>query len=306
MKNLQYELHYFQNPDYPIIFHYNYLKQNSNYIRHHWHRNIEILFVTVGIIKVEIDGIVNYAARGDIVVINSNSIHMIMPYTPEANYYCLIIDHRFCSDLGFDTINTKYATMSADPEIKNIYEIIVKESLLNKPHYKKAVRALCHTMIILLDRNQVEFRNTDVNQETKVQFNNIDTTKLAIEYIHSNYHITFNLDTMAQHVAISKYHMCRIFKEITGTTINQYTNQVRLLKARSHLVNDDLTVSEAADLTGYNSISYFTKSFKHFFGYPPSKSKFQENTKGPNHIDSDHPLPIQLGNDFKSLVEKYL
>lgn len=299
MKNLHYELHYFENHDYPIIFHYNHLKKNINLIRYHWHMNIEMLFVTVGIIEVEIDGKIFYAQQGELVVINSNSIHQIKSYSDDAYYYCLIIDYRFCLDLGFDTIYTRFANITNDPEMKNIYQLIINESHQMKPHFKKAVRALCHTMLILLDRNQVEQRSESVASECKAHKNNIETIKAAIEYIHSNYHLGFTLDTMCQHVAISKFHMCRIFKDVTGITINQYTNQVRLVEARNQIVKNDLSVTEAGDLTGFNSTSYFTKSFKQYFGYPPSKSKLQENTTGPN-------LFAEEGNEFKSLVSKYL
>lgn len=303
MKNLHYELHYFENPDYPIIFHYNHLRKGVNNIQHHWHMNIELLFVTVGIIEVEIDGKITYATQGDIVVINSNAIHKIDVHTDDAFYYCLIIDYRFSTDLGFDTVNTQFTSINSDPEIKNIYQLIINESHSMKPHYKKAVRALCHTMLILLDRNQVQHRDLVKHSDSKAQSNNIESIKTAIEFIHTNYHLKFSLDTMSQHVAVSKFHMCRIFKEITGITISQYTNQVRLVKARNHIVNDDISVSEAADITGFNSISYFTKSFKSFFGYPPSKSKSQESRTGPNLIAAH---TSESNNEFKSLVSKYL
>lgn len=303
MKNLQYELHYFENPDYPIIFHYNHLVRDKNTVSYHWHMNIEILFVKIGIIEVEIDGTKCYASKGDIVVINSNTIHSISSYTEDAYYYCLIIDYKFCNDLGFDTITTTFKNINTDAEMKNIYQLIINESFQSKPHYKKAVRALCHTMLILLDRNQVESRSLPVNKRSKILTSNIEITKAVIEYIHENYQISFSLDIMAQHIAISKYHMCRIFKEITSITINGYTNQVRLMKARILLIDEELTVSEVAELTGYNSISYFTKTFRSYFGYPPSQSKVQSHKE---YLQNKNDIPLDTVSEFKSLVAKYL
>lgn len=301
MNNLHYELHYFENPEYPIIFHYNHLKKNVNSINHHWHMNVELLFVTAGVIEVEIEGEIIYAVRGDVVVINSNSIHSIKSHSDEAFYYCLILDYSFCYKLGFDTLNTKYVNTNKDAEIKNIYQLIINESRSQKTHYKKAIRALCHTMMILLERNQVEHRDDECVELHESYSNNIGEIKTAIEYIHENYHTSFDLDTLSKHLAISKYHMCRIFKDVTGITINQYTNQVRLAKAHDLIVDHNLTVSETAHATGFNSISYFTRSFKNYYGYPPSVSKRQEKTTGPNLLSQqeDH-------LEFESLVSKYL
>lgn len=302
MKNLHYELHYFENPEYPIIFHYNNLKRDVNAINPHWHMNLELLFVTAGVIEVEIEGKVFYATRGDIVVINSNSIHSITAHSDEAFYYCLILDYSFCKKLGFDTINTHYINTNKDAEIKNIYQLIINESRMQKSHYKKAIRALCHTMMILLERNQVDHRE-DCKCSDDSYSSNIVEIKTAIEYIHEHYHTSFDLDTLSKHLAISKYHMCRIFKNVTGLTINQYTNQVRLVKAHDLIVDHNLTVSETAHETGFNSISYFTRSFKNYFGYPPSITKKKEKTTGPNLLST---LENPLESEFESLVSKYL
>lgn len=303
MKNLNYELHYFENPEYPIIFHYNNLKKDVNNINHHWHMNLELLFVTAGVIEVEIDGEIIFAVRGDVVVINSNSIHSIKSHSDEAFYYCLILDYSFCNKLGFDTVNTKYVNINSDDEIKNIYQLIINESRSQKCHYKKAIRALCHTMMILLERNQVEHRDDDNAVLYDSYSSNIGEIKSAIEYIHENYHTSFDLDTLSKHLAISKYHMCRIFKDVTGITINQYTNQVRMTKAHDLIVDHNLTVSETANATGFNSISYFTRSFKNYYGYPPSISKHHKKTTGPNLLAKQD---YYLETEFESLVSKYL
>lgn len=304
MINLQYELHYFDNPDYPIIFHDNHLVKNLSYIRNHWHINIELLFIKFGIVELDIDGVISYAEKGDIVVINSNAIHSIRPYTEEVFYYCLIIDYRYCADIGFDTNSTVYKKINNDPEMKNIYQLIINESYQVKPHYKKAIRALCHTMLILLDRNQVDSRNISQHLELKNRSGNIDTTKSVIEFIHQNFAHSFSLDLIAQHIAISKYHMCRIFKEITGITINAYTNQFRLEKARTLLIDEDLTISEVSELTGFNSLSYFTKTFRSHFGYPPSHSKYQSKLEEKDRCKKK-PISTSI-TDFQTLVEKYL
>ncbi|RNM31972.1 AraC family transcriptional regulator [Erysipelothrix rhusiopathiae] len=78
------------------------------------------------------------------------------------------------------------------------------------------------------------------------------------------------LDQICRDIGISKFYYCRLFKEETDTTINNYLNEVRCHYAYELLSESNLRVGEVAKACGYNSTSYFTKIFKHLFGYPPS------------------------------------
>ena len=47
-----------------------------------------------------------------------------------------------------------------------------------------------------------------------------------------------------------------------GTTPIRYINRIRLRKAKELLVNTDTSVSEIADLVGFQSIHYFSRFFQ--------------------------------------------
>ena len=267
MKQLHYELHYFDNPSYPIIFHFNSLSKHQSEILPHWHANIELLYIVSWKALVSIDDEKVIANRGEIVIIDSNSIHSIESYSDEVVYFCLIMDSNFCRSLNFDTINCRFHNLTRDPEMRNIFQIIANECHQSKPHYQKAVRALCNTMLILLYRNQL----IEKREPSRSKSNRMSVIKQSIEYIHHNFQRDLSLDEISQEVGISKYYFCRIFKEITGITVNNYIIQVRCNHAHQLLAESDISVAECGESCGFNSTAYFTKCFKAQFGFPPSK-----------------------------------
>ncbi len=83
----------------------------------------------------------------------------------------------------------------------------------------------------------------------------------------------FGVNQLADAFGMSPYRLNRKLNEIKNETINQFIREVRLLKALEILKNEPYTASEVAFKVGFNSTTYFTKSFHEFFGYPPGKVK---------------------------------
>ncbi len=269
MENISYyEIHTYKDPNFPVIFHFNTLEKNNIEILPHWHTNIELLYISFGSATVITDNESFTVKAGEIVVINSNSIHSIKSNTENTAYYCLIIDHNFSESLKFNTTTSLFKNRNNDVEMKNIFQIIINEVIDSKPYYKVAVKALCHTMLVLLFRNQlIETPSNDNLLSPQVSL-----VKKAMEYIHHQFNEEISLESIAQEIGISKFYFSRIFKNITGKTVNTYINQIRCNHAQILLTSTDMGVYECAEMSGFNSTSYFTKCFKEQFGYPPSYS----------------------------------
>jgi len=79
----------------------------------------------------------------------------------------------------------------------------------------------------------------------------------------------FNADTIAEEVGMSKASLYKKIKTITGHTPHGLIKQYRLKKASELLKNSTLSVSEVIYETGFNSRSYFYKSFNEMFHCHP-------------------------------------
>jgi AraC-like DNA-binding protein len=79
----------------------------------------------------------------------------------------------------------------------------------------------------------------------------------------------FNADTIADEVGMSKASLYKKVKTITGLTPHGLIKQYRLKKAADLLKNSTMSVSEVIYETGFNSRSYFYKSFNEMFHCHP-------------------------------------
>lgn len=93
------------------------------------------------------------------------------------------------------------------------------------------------------------------------------------EYIDNHYMDKLMLDEMARSIGTSTGYLSRRFKELTGETIIEYTNEKRLEKAREYLAEDDVMVYEVAEKLGFGNATYFSHFFRKATGMTPKEYK---------------------------------
>ncbi|GAB2185387.1 AraC family transcriptional regulator [Roseibium sp. LAB1] len=74
---------------------------------------------------------------------------------------------------------------------------------------------------------------------------------------------------IASEVAMSPSHFAHGFTALFAQAPLQYRKQIRLDRARQHLLMSDTSVARAAEIAGYASTSHFTREFKSAFGMAP-------------------------------------
>ena len=87
-------------------------------------------------------------------------------------------------------------------------------------------------------------------------------------YINEHLCEPLTLDKLSSQFFINKYHLCRVFKNVTGYTISHYINYKRLLLARE-LHSRGQTLLEASAGAGFNGYSHFYKMYRKEFGSSP-------------------------------------
>jgi two-component system, response regulator YesN len=95
--------------------------------------------------------------------------------------------------------------------------------------------------------------------------------KRVIEYIKKNYMNKISLNDISNFTNLSVSYLSRIFNEEMGCNLNMYINRVRIDNAKLFLLNDNIPLTEAAYLSGFDDQSYFSKIFKKVAGLTPGK-----------------------------------
>lgn len=104
--------------------------------------------------------------------------------------------------------------------------------------------------------------------QLRVQRNNypVECTK---NYVAEHLGESFKLEDIAKHTMLAPNYLSTLFKKETGETISDYTQKLRLEKAKNLLRTTNLNLNEIAAQVGYSDPKHFSKLFKKTFGIRP-------------------------------------
>jgi len=74
---------------------------------------------------------------------------------------------------------------------------------------------------------------------------------------------------LSRKVAMNECYLKKGFKALTGKTIHEYQQELRISKAKELLKGQEHSVSDVANLLGFSSISHFSTAFKKATGLKP-------------------------------------
>ena len=99
----------------------------------------------------------------------------------------------------------------------------------------------------------------------------------GIEYINKNYNDAISITEIADSLEVDRRRFSDIFQEVTGLSPIKYLTEYRLKEAKRLLKFSNHTISEIADMTGYNDCFYFSKTFKKNVGICPRRYREENN-----------------------------
>ena len=95
----------------------------------------------------------------------------------------------------------------------------------------------------------------------------------AIGYMEAYLESTITMKELADQVGLSLRQLERLFHDKLGATPAKFYHNLRLDRARALLRQTAMPILEVAIATGFNSPSYFTKSYRSKFGYTPRQER---------------------------------
>lgn len=209
-------------------------------------------------------------------IINSSTLHRTVDSSKQQYFkrYVLHISPQLM--LKFSTPRTNFVSMLLEPfycisltpeqseYIINISEQLIK---LSKDDFGSDIR--CN--ILLLDF-LLEVMNLTTKGHLNTELINEDYSHIIpiLQYIEEHFTEPITLEDLSKHFSINKYHLCHVFKNVTSFSIFEYIIQKRILKARE-LLRSPISVQQAGELSGFQTNSYFIRTFRKYTGVSPRK-----------------------------------
>jgi AraC-like DNA-binding protein len=100
----------------------------------------------------------------------------------------------------------------------------------------------------------------------------------AIRYINQHLYEACRLQDVAKAVKVHPGYLSALFKSETGQSMTLYIRDRKMEEARNLLHTSSYSVSEIAELLGYNSLSYFVKVFRESSNCSPREYAMQRDT----------------------------
>lgn len=146
---------------------------------------------------------------------------------------------------------------------------------------KKARKAYFETPVVTADRFQAIIQLLNVFAQYLADYAGRQAIACADDepaavasakhFVRTHVDETITLALVVQHVRVSRFYFCKLFKKATGMTLTEYVARVRVEKAKTLLVDPSLRITEVVYAAGFGSIPRFNSVFKRYAGMAPTE-----------------------------------
>lgn len=105
----------------------------------------------------------------------------------------------------------------------------------------------------------------------------------AVIYIKNNLNANLTVKDTAKELSVHPDYLSHQFSREMGMTFIAFLNQERCRQAASYLKHTNLQIKQISAIVGFNTISYFTKQFSHYYGKTPRDFRNERIFRQQNH-----------------------
>jgi len=262
MYRYRYEIHNIPDPALPFLYH-RCFRVDDTQDSLNWHENIELLWCIGGSGFVQCGSQCTDFRQGDVFVVNADTPHNICS-TAQVVYRCLIIDNRFFTENKIPVASLRFREIIREKAFFALLEEVAAA-------YERYPQGICATAdiryCVLGVVRMLCSRYVSEQRQTPALHPHV---KEAVLYLKAHFAQPVSLDALADHVGISKYHLCRQFQLYTGSSIVKTLNRIRCTEAHQMLAHGN-SVQATAMACGFDNLSYFSRTFKQLTGCLPSQ-----------------------------------
>jgi len=243
----------------------------------HFHPELELVYIEGASAKRHVGNHISQYQGSDLVLIGGNIPHLNFDHGVTTSYLKEVLHIK---------PNFKDHILDALPELKQIDRLLELSkygiafygetknevgTLLKELHTLEPFAFFMSVMTIL--RRLSTSKEFELLHKTPFinKHNEKEQKRLRAIYafIDERYESKITLDEVASLCNLTKPAFCRYFKKNTGSTFIQFLNQYRVSQAKRYLLLGK-NVTETCYSCGFESLSYFNRSFKKIVGENPS------------------------------------
>ena len=253
---------------------------DKGYLDWHWHDTFEINMVVSGTLHYFIENKKYLLQPGDAIFINSGRLHSghsgyptqvshTIVFGPDllcgdlsSEWYSAVIEDFIHSDVSGLVLNRQTPWMA---RILDRLETIYETYNTRTPESMLSIKGLMCTIFADM------LSNTHTSRPTAAETEKSRRIRLMLTHIAQNYMHPITLADLSSLTGLSEAECSRFFSNQMKQTPFAYLNRYRIERSCELLTGTDLSISEIALQTGFNSFSYYSKRFRELMGCSPSE-----------------------------------
>jgi AraC-type DNA-binding domain-containing proteins len=248
----------------------------------HFHPEFEIYYMFDGERYYFIENKTHHIRKGSLVLIDSMHIHKtsVLGKNFHDRFLIELNDEPFStffqniSGISLAEFFSKYScVLELDEQgqvwIERRFNEIMEEAEKKHDNYSIIIMMKITEILLYVRRSHSERLippNLSMSNKTKHKMINEIATFITQGEVRVR-----SLDEVCNHFFISKSYLCRVFKDVTGFTVQDYINIHSVKKAQQLLEQNDMSVTDISECLGYNSATYFERVFKKYTETTPLK-----------------------------------
>jgi AraC-like DNA-binding protein len=247
---------------------------------YHYHEFCKLLLLVSGSGGYRIEG-QRYALQpGDIVLVGSGCVHR-PEFDPDSPYERIIIyispDFlRRCSTADCDLSDCFSGghghVLRPEPGSRRLLTLAeTLEEELSGNEYGHVILSTGTLLRLLVELGRT-LRQGSVLGPGPIHPGN-DRIARILQYIDDHLTEDLSVDQIAEQFYLSKFHMMRLFRSGTGTSVGTYILHRRLMLARD-LIAGGMSATESCFRSGFGSYSSFTRAYGKYFGTTPTGRRY--------------------------------
>ncbi|WP_438446083.1 helix-turn-helix domain-containing protein [Gorillibacterium sp. sgz5001074] len=150
-------------------------------------------------------------------------------------------------------------------QVEELLRSLLVELQEQPPGYSLHVRHMTGELLLFTARQARREEEAPLYEPSPVQKKMTD----IVRHINAHYAEPLDLDSLSKQFYISKSHLSRVFKEITGFSFTEYVTTTRVKEAERLLRETETSITRISELTGFENFSHFGKIFKKLTGRSP-------------------------------------
>ncbi len=192
---------------------------------------------------------------------------------PEMDGVALV--RKMKQNININHIPVILLTAKSAPENKVEGLEVGADAYITKPFNTEVLRSTVANLIENRERLRNSFSGQQMPEDMmrRIELKSVDEQLMerVMNFINDNLsNSDLSVEILASGVGMSRVHLHRRLKYLTGQSASDFIKGIRLKQAATLLGEGKFTISEVAYATGFSNLSHFSSSFKDFYGVSPT------------------------------------